>query len=295
MRVFMTGASGWIGSAVVPELLAGGHQVVGLARSDSSAEALVAAGVGVQRGDLEDVDVLRAAAEDADGVIHLAFIHDFSNYAHSLELDQQAIEAFGAALSGSDRPLLIAGGLLGLGGEHAATERDMHDPAMPRAASAAATLALADKGVRSMVVRFAPTVHGKGDHGFIGVLVDVALQRGVSGYVGDGSSHWPAVHRSDAARLVSLAFEHAPAGSILHASAEEGVQSRAIAEAIGRNLDVPVASVDAERALEHFGWIGPLFAIDAQASNGLTCELLDWKPTGPGLIEDIDAGHYFRA
>ena len=267
---------------------------MGLARSDASRAALAAAGVEVQRGDLESVDVLRAAAESADGVIHLAFIHDFSNYGHSLELDQRAIEAFGAALSGSDRPLLIAGGLLGLGGEHVATERDMHDVAMPRAASAAATLDLAEQGVRSMVVRFAPTVHGEGDHGFIATLVDVARQRGVSGYVGDGTSHWPAVHRNDAAHLVCLAFEHAPAASILHASAEEGVPSRAIAEAIARNLDVPVASVEAESALEHFGWIGPLFAMDAQASSALTRELLDWNPTGPGLIEDIDAGHYFR-
>ena len=203
MRVFMTGASGWIGSAVVPELLAAGHEVVGLARSDESAAAVAALGAEVWRGDLEDADALRAAAEGADGVIHLAFIHDFSNYGHSLEVDQRAIEAFGAALSGSDRPLLIAGGLLGLGGDHVATEREMHDPAMPRAASAAATLALADKGVRSMVVRFAPTVHGEGDEGFIAMLTGIARQQGVSGYVDDGMSHWPAVHRSDAAHLVS--------------------------------------------------------------------------------------------
>ena len=259
-----------------------------------SADAVAALGAEVLRGDLEDAEVLRAAAEGADGVIHLAFIHDFSNYGHSLEVDQRAIEAFGAALSGSDRPLLIAGGLLGLGGDHVATEREMHDPAMPRAASAAATLALADKGVRSMVVRFAPTVHGEGDEGFIAMLIDIARQRGVSGYVGDGTSHWPAVHRSDAAHLVALAFEHAPAGSVLHAGAEEGVESRAIAEAIGRNLDLPVVSVEAERAVEHFGWIGPIFAIDARASNALTRELLDWSPTGPGLIEDIDAGHYLH-
>ena len=246
------------------------------------------------RGDLEDPDGLRAAAESTDGVIHLAFIHDFSNYGHSLEVDQRAIEAFGAALSGSDRPLLIAGGLLGLGGEHAATERDMHDAGLPRAAAAAATLALvlADKGVRSMVVRFAPTVHGEGDEGFIAMLVDVARQRGVSGYVDDGTSPWPAVHRSDAAHLVYLAFEHAPAGSIVHAAAEEGVASRSIAEAIGRNLDLPVVSVEAVRAVEHFEWIGPIFALDARASNALTRELLDWEPTGPGVIEDIDAGHY---
>ena len=176
----MTGASGWIGSAVVPELLAAGHEVVGLARSDAVGDAVAALGAEVWRGDLEDADALRVAAEGADGVIHLAFIHDFSNYGHSLEVDQRAIEAFGAALSGSDRPLLIAGGLLGLGGDHVATEREMHDPAMPRGASAAATLALADKGVRSMVVRFAPTVHGEGDEGFIAMLVDIARQQGVS-------------------------------------------------------------------------------------------------------------------
>ena len=237
---------------------------------------------------------MRTAAEGADGVIHLAFIHDFSNYGHSLEVDQRAIEAFGAALSGSDRPLLIVGGLLGLGGDHVATEREMHEPAMPRAASAATTLALADKGVRSMVVRFAPTVHGEGDEGFIAMLTGIARQQGVSGYVDDGMSRWPAVHRSDAAHLVCLAFEHTPAGSILHAGAEEGVQSRAIAEAIGRSLDLPVVSVEADRAVEHFGWIGPIFSLDARASNVLTHELLDWNPTGPGLIEDIDAGHYSR-
>ncbi len=165
---------------------------------------------------------------------------------------------------------------------------------MPRATSAAATLALADTGVRSMVVRFAPTVHGEGDEGFIAMLIDIARQRGVSGYVGDGASHWPAVHRSDAAHLVALAFEHAPAGSIVHAGAEEGVPSRTIAEAFGRNLKVPVVSVAADRAVEHFGWIGPIFALDARASNALTRELLGWAPTGPGLIEDIDQGHYFR-
>ena len=233
---------------------------------------------------------LRAAAEGSDGVIHLAFIHDFSNYGHSLEVDQRAIEAFGAALSGSDRPLLIAGGLLGLGGEHVATEREMHDPAMPRAASAAATLALADKGVRSMVVRFAPTVHGEGDEGFIAMLT---TSRGSEAC----RATW-ATARATGLRCIAatprtscaLAFEHAPAGSILHAGAEEGVQSRAIAEAIGRSLELPVVSVEAERAVEHFGWIGPIFALDARASNVLTRELLGWDPTGPGLIEDIDAG-----
>jgi len=293
MRVFMTGASGWIGSAVVPELLAAGHSVVGLARSDESAKALETAGVEVRRGDLEDVEVLRAAAEDSDGVIHLAFLHDFSNYTHSIEVDERAVGAFGAALAGTGKPLLIAGGLLGLGGgDRVATERDMHAVGMPRATAAAATLALANNGVRSMVVRFAPTVHGEGDEGFIKILADAARQHGVSGYVGDGTNHWPAVHRSDAAHLVALAFEHAPAGSVLHGCAEEGIETRVIAEAIGRQLGVPTASIDADRAIEHFGFVGRVMGMDARTSNTLTRELLGWDPSGPTLIDDIDAGNY---
>ena len=294
MRVFMTGASGWIGSAVVPELLAAGHEVVGLARSDASAEAVAALGAEVWRGDLEDADALRAAAEGADGVIHLAFIHDFSNYGHSLEVDQRAIEAFGAALSGSDRPLLIAGGLLGLGGDHVATEREMHDPAMPRQPRPRRHSRLRTKACARWSCGSRRPFTARATRGSSRCSPASLRQRGVSGYVGDGTSHWPAVHRSDAAHLVCLAFEHAPAGSILHAGAEEGVQSRAIAEAIGRSLDLPVVSVEADRAVEHFGWIGPIFSLDARASNVLTHELLDWDPTGPGLIEDIDAGHYSR-
>jgi nucleoside-diphosphate-sugar epimerase len=293
MRIFITGASGWIGSAVTAELLAAGHQVLGLARSDSSAAALEAAGAEVHRGTLDDPDSLAAGAAATDGVIHLGYNHDFSDMEGAAKTDRRAIEAIGAVLAGTDRPLLIAGGTLGLAPGRVGTERDVPDPSThPRAANAEATIALADSGVRSAVVRFAPTVHGAGDHGFIATLVQVARDRGVAAYVGDGANRWAAVHRSDAARLVRLTVEAAPAGSIVHAIAEEGIAARLIAEAIGRNLGLPVISIDREDAMEHFGWIGHFFGADATASNDLTRELLGWSPTGPGLIEDLDAGHY---
>lgn len=295
MRIFVTGASGFIGSAIVSELLSAGHGVLGLARSDVSAAALTAAGAEVHRGTLDDLGSLRSGAEATDGVIHMAYNHDFSQMAAAAQTDLQAVQAFGEVLKGSGRPLLIASGVLGLTSGRAATERDdsSHMP-HPRVATAQATLALASQGVRSSVVRFAPTVHGKGDHGFVPTLIGIARQRGVSAYVGDGDNHWPAVHRLDAAVLVRLATENAPAGSTLHAVAEEGVPTRTIAEAIGRHLNLPVVSVSAEEAGEHFGWIGRFFALDGLASNTLTRELLHWQPTHPGLIEDLDAGHYFQ-
>jgi nucleoside-diphosphate-sugar epimerase len=292
MRVFVTGASGWIGSAVVPELTGAGHQVLGLARSDSSAATITAAGAEVLRGDLDDLDTLRAGAASSDGVIHLAFIHDFADFEASVGADRRAIETMGAALEGSGKPLVIASGSPALPGR-VATERDDSAPGSPvaaRAANARAALDMAARGVRSSVVGLPRTVHGDGDrHGFIARLIGTARDKGVSGYVGDGSSRWPAVHVLDAAHLFRLAAEQAPPGSRLHAVADEGVPTRDIAEVIGRHLNLPVASVPAE----DFGWLGMIFAIDQPASSALTRELLGWRPVQPGLIEDLDKGHYF--
>jgi nucleoside-diphosphate-sugar epimerase len=297
MRVFVTGASGFIGSAVVPELLGAGHEVVGLARSDASAAAIAAVGADVLRGDLDDLDTLRSGAAGSDGVIHLAFVHDFAHFEASARTDLHAIQTLGAALEGSGRPLVIASGSLGLAPGRVATERDMPSPhgmVSPRIAGADATLSLAERGVRSSVLRLPPTVHGEGDHGFVSTLIGIAREKGVSGYVGDGANRWPAVHRLDAATLFRLAVESAPAASILHGSAEEGVPASTIAGVIGRHLDLPVVSIAPEAADEHFGWIGALFAADAPTSSSLTRELLDWQPTGVGLVEDLDQGHYFH-
>ena len=296
MRVFVTGASGFIGSALVPELLEAGHQVVGLARSDASAEALIAAGAEVRRGDLDDLDSLRAGAEASDGVVHLAYIHDFSQMEMAAAADRRAIDAFGQVLDGSERPLVIASGTLGLAPGRVATERDMGDAASlphPRRVNAEATLALADKGVRSSIVRLAPTVHDRGDTGFIATLIAMDREHATSGYIGDGSNRWPAVHRLDAARLFRLAVEEAPAGSILHAVGDEGVTLRSVAEVISARLDLPLVSVDAVDAAEHFGWMALFLGVDGPASNTLTRQLLGWEPTHPGLLEDLGLGHYF--
>lgn len=292
MRYFVTGASGWIGSAVVTELLSQGHEVVGLARSDESAARVEQVGASVHRGDLTDPTSLAAGASAADGVVHLAYHHDFAAMDDAARLDQAAILAMGEVLGGTDRPLLIASGVLGLATDRPGTENDRPDPAShPRVANAATTLALADRGVRSIVVRFAPTVHGAGDEGFVPFLVQVARQRGVAGYVGAGTNRWPAVHRDDAARLVALALETAPAGAVLHAVDEEGVESRTIADAIATGLGIPTASIDPAGAPEHFGWIATFFAADAPATSAVTRELLGWEPTGPSLVEDITT-HY---
>ncbi|MBV8295591.1 MAG: SDR family oxidoreductase [Acidimicrobiia bacterium] len=294
MRVFVTGASGWIGSAVVPELIQAGHHVVGLARSQASADALAAAGAEVHHGSLEDLESLREGAATSDGVIHLAFIHDFGNFANSVDADRAAIDTIGAALEGSDRPLVIASGLAVVTADGIAKEDDPPAPGFPRTPAAVATLALAERGVRSSVVRLPPTVHGSGDNGFVPTLIAIARRRGQSCYVSDGANRWPAVYRNDAARLFRLAVENASAGSILHAVGDEGVPAREIAEVIGRHLGLPTASVPAERAADHFGWLGQIFATDIAASSELTQQRLAWKPIGPGLIVDIDEGHYFE-
>src|SRR5271157_5581975 len=265
MRVFVTGASGWIGSAVVPELIGAGHEVTGLARSDASAAALAAAGAQVQRGTLDDLDTLRKAAAASDGVIHLAFKHDIAfsgDFQGAADADRRAVETFGEALAGSDRPFLIASGTLGLTPGRVATERDGHgpDPAVAawgggprtRLATAEFVLSLASRGVRSSVVRLPPTNHGEGDNGFMAILVGIARDKGVSGYIGDGSSRWNAVHRLDAARLFRLALEKAPAGTTLHGVGEEGVPIRDVADVIGRHLELPVVSIDPADAEGHF-------------------------------------------
>lgn len=306
MRVFVTGASGWIGSAVVPELIAAGHEVVGLARSDASAAALAAAGAAVQRGNLDDLDVLRSAAAGSDGVIHLAFKHEIAfsgDFEGAAAADRSAVETLGDALAGSDRPLLIASGTLGLALGRPATEQDGHDATTatgfgegPRARQATAeyALSLASRGVRSSVLRLPPTVHGDGDGGFMATLVGIAREKGASGYIGDGANRWPAVHRLDAAHLFRLALEAAPAGSTLHAIADEGVPTREIAETIGRHLTIPVVAVPREDAGAHFAWLAGLFGVDSPASSAQTRELLRWQPVRPGLIDDLELGHYFR-
>lgn len=297
MRVFVTGASGWIGSATVDELLAAGHEVVGLARSDASAASLDAKGVEVRRGDLDDLDSIRAGAASADAVIHLANKHDFVDRSVSNRAERAAVQAIGDVLTGSGRPFLLASGVATLAPGRVATEEDrspFHGPESPRGGSENLALEFVDRGVHTVSVRYAPTVHGAGDHGFIAALVAVAREKGVAGYVGDGANRWAAVHRSDAARLTRLGLEKAPAGTLLHAVGEQGVPTREIAEAIGRGLDVPVTSIAAQDVPAHFGWIGAFFAMDIAASSARTQELLGWTPTGPTLIHDLDAGSYFR-
>jgi nucleoside-diphosphate-sugar epimerase len=305
MRIFVTGASGWIGSAVVPELLGAGHEVVGLARSQASVQRLEAAGAIVQQGDIDDPDGLAKAAADSDGVIHLAFQHEVAfggNFAAAATADRRAVEAMGAALADSDRPLVLASGMLGLTTGRVATEYDglvpsaevRANPAGRRSATALLALSLAGTGVRSSVLRFPPTVHGDGDNGFMATLVGIARQRGVAGYVGDGTNRWPAVHRSDAARLARLAVEGAPAGSVLHAVGDEGVAFRDIAQVMGRQLGIPSASVGPADVGEHFTYLAHFVGLDSPATAAITRELLGWEPTGPSLLQDLEADHYYR-
>jgi nucleoside-diphosphate-sugar epimerase len=295
MRIFITGASGWIGSAVSKELIAHGYEVVGLARSAKSAAALAAAGITPHEGSLEDWPGLAAAAAASDGVIHLAFNHDFVNYAEAGRLEHLAVRGMLDALAGSDRPFLIASGLASEVTGRPLTEDDpspFHGIDSMRGGSENLALDYADKGVRSVALRFAPTVHGMRDHGFTATLTKIAQEKRAAGYVGDGSSRWAAVHRDDAAGMVRLALEKAEAGSRVHAVAEEGIRSRDIAAAIGDFLGVSAVAVPAADTEAHFGWIGRFFSMDIVAASAKTKELLGWRPTGPTLFEDIAAGAY---
>lgn len=294
MRVFVTGASGFIGSAIVRELIDAGHQVLGLARSDAAAKSLIAIGAQVHRGDLGDLDSLRSGTAAVDAVIHAAFIHDFSNYAAAAETDRRAIETLGATVANSDRRLIVTSGTLLAQAQGAlATENDPPNPNFPRKSEEAA-LAIASRGVRVSIVRLPPSVHGEGDHGFVPVLIGIARKEGLSAYVGDGMNRWPAVHRLDAARLFRLVLEKGSAGKTYHGVADEGVPARNIAEVIGRRLNVPVVSKSHEEAAAHFGWIGHFFALDGPASSAQTREELQWRPVQPGLIADLDSDHYFN-
>jgi nucleoside-diphosphate-sugar epimerase len=294
MRVFVTGATGFVGTAVVRELIGAGHPVLGLARSDAGAKSLIAAGAQVHRGSLEDLESLRSGATAADGVIHTAFIHDFNNYAPAAEADRRAIETLGGALAGSDRPLIVTSGTLLVQRQKSlATEEDAPTSNFPRKSEEAA-LALAARGVRASVLRLPPSVHGNGDHGFVPHLISTAREKGVSVFIGDGLNRWPAVHRSDAAHLYRLMLEKSSIGARYHGVADEGVPTRQIAEVIGRGLNVPVVSKSGEEAADHFGWIARFFAIDGPASSALTQEQLGWRPVQPGLIADLNADHYFE-
>ena len=296
MRVFVTGASGFIGSAIVPELINAGHEVLGLARSDAAAQSLTAAGARVLRGSLEDVESLRSGAAQTDGVIHTAFIHDFSKFQANCEIDRRAIEAMAAALAGSNRPMIISSGVAILRPGQISTEDQAVDPnsPIPRVLSEVIADTLAARGLHISVVRLAPTVHGDGDHGFVPMLINLAREKSVSAYVGDGNNRWPAVHRLDAARLYRLALEKNAIGARYHGAAEEGIPFREIATVIGRRLNIPVVSQTPEEARNHFGWFAHFAAIDAPASSRKTREVLGWVPRQPELIADLDQPGYFR-
>ena len=293
MRVFITGASGFVGSAIVKDLIAAGHKVVGLARSDKAAASVAALGAEVHRGDMDDMDSLRHGAAAADGVIHTAFNHDFSKFKANCESDRRAIEALGATLKGSDRPLLVTSGVALLASGRAATEDDKHDARFPRASEAAAH-ALAALGVRASTVRLPPSTHGHGDHGFVPTLIKIARDKGVSAYIGDGSNRWAATHRFDAARVFRLALERGATGGPFHAVAEEGIPFREIAAVIDRRLNLPVVAKTKEEAAAHFGWFAMFAGMELAASSSRTRAQLGWEPKQPGLLADMDHPSYFE-
>jgi len=297
MRVFVTGATGFIGTAIVQELISAGHQVLGLARSDANAKALIAAGAAVHRGDIEDLDSLRSGAKESDGVIHAGFIHDFSRFKEVCEADRRAIEAIGEALAGSDRPFIVTSGTALVSPGKLATEDIIPSGSAtshPRIASEEAADAVAKLGVRVSVLRLSPSVHGDGDHGFVPMLIDIARNKGVAGYVGNGQNRWTAVHRLDAARLYRLALENATKGARFHGVAEEGIAFKDIAETIGKHLNLPVRSISPEEAAENFGWFSGFAALDVPASSKETREKLNWHPVQPELIADMAQGSYFK-
>lgn len=296
MRVFVTGATGFIGSAIVQELLNAGHQVTGLARSEKSAAALKASGVAVHYGTLTDPQSLASGAADADGVIHTAFNHEFIDFQKDCATDRAAIVAMGKALLGSGRPLVVTSGTAILPTGTLATEEmkvELHDASHPRAASEQALHGLAEHRVRAMVIRLPPTVHGEGDHGFIPMMIELARTKGLSAYIAQGENHWPAVHRFDAARLYRLALEQGVAGASYHAVAEQGIAMKSIAEAIGQHLSLPVISLIGEAAADHFGWLGAFVAKDNLSSSDMTRRALGWTPEHPGLLHDLQHAGYF--
>lgn len=294
MRVFITGATGFVGSAVVDELLAAGHEVLGLARSDEAADALTQRGAQAHRGDLDDLDCLRLGASGAEGVIHTAYGHNFAKFVEAGQVDKRAIEALGEALAGSGRPLIVTSGvaLLPQGGVVDENTLPPEGPNVARVSEQAARYA-ATMGVNATSIRLPPTVHGEGDHGFLPVLIKIAREKGVSAYIDEGLNHWPAVHRLDAAALYRLVLEKGAPDPRYHGIAEEGVPFKQIAETIGRHLSVPVVSKPAAEASEHFGWFVRFAGLDCRASSQVTREQLGWVPTRPDLIGDLDQGHYF--
>ena len=296
MRVFVTGATGWVGSAVVGELIGAGHQVLGLARSNEGAQALAAAGATVKRGDLEDFTALREGAAACDGVIHTAFKHDFAHFQANADLDRQVIETIGDVLAGSQRPLVTTSGTLMVAmvaPGRLGTEQDAPPASVPRVPSELATLSLASRGVRSSVIRLPPSVHGDGDRGFMPRIIDIARESGVSAFIGDGANRWPAVHRQDAARVFRLALEKGRAGSRYHAIGDEGITIKELADVIGLRLNLPTESKTPEEAAGHFGFLAMFLGLDAPASGTFTRKELDWTPTHHGLVADLEDGRYF--